>query len=59
MGVIRLKIERTNTNNLKIEELPDGSKMIIDASQNTILALNATAGAAVRKVMPLHRATEA
>jgi hypothetical protein len=41
-----MQVERTNSNDLLIDKLPDGSKVIVDAQSETVFALNATAGAA-------------
>lgn len=41
-----MNVERTNSNNLLVEKLPDGSKVIVDAKNETVFALNTTAGAA-------------
>src|SRR5271156_4559138 len=41
-----MQIERTNLNDLLVDKLPDGSKLIVDAKNETVHALNATAGAA-------------
>ena len=41
-----MQIERTNLNDLLVDKLPDGSKLIVDAKNETVFALNATAGAA-------------
>jgi hypothetical protein len=35
-----------NSNDLIVEKLPDGSKVIVDPDNETVFALNATAGAA-------------
>jgi hypothetical protein len=41
-----MRVERTNSNGLRVDELPDGSKVIVDPKSETVFALNATAGAA-------------
>jgi hypothetical protein len=41
-----MQIERTNSNALVVNKLPDGSRVIVDSENETVLALNATAGAA-------------
>jgi hypothetical protein len=41
-----MQVERTNTNDLLVDKLPDGSKLIVDPKNETVFALNATAGAA-------------
>jgi len=41
-----MQIERTNSDALVIDKLPDGSRVIIDTGNETVFALNATAGAA-------------
>jgi capsular polysaccharide biosynthesis protein len=41
-----MRVERTNSNDLRVDELPDGSKVIVDSKSETVFALNATAGAA-------------
>jgi Coenzyme PQQ synthesis protein D (PqqD) len=41
-----MQIERTNSNDLVVNGLPDGSRMIVDAKSEQVFALNATAGAA-------------
>jgi hypothetical protein len=41
-----MQVERTNTNELLVDKLPDGSKLIVDRKNETVFALNATAGAA-------------
>jgi hypothetical protein len=41
-----MQIERTDTNNLVVNRLPDGSKVIVDSRNEKVFALNATAGAA-------------
>lgn len=40
-----MRVERTNSD-LRVDELPDGSKVIVDSKSETVFALNATAGAA-------------
>jgi len=39
-------VERTNSNALTVNSLPDGSRVIIDSENERVLAMNATAGAA-------------
>lgn len=39
-------VERTNSDTLVINPLPDGSKVIVDAENERVFALNPTAGAA-------------
>ena len=41
-----MQIERNNANELLVNGLPDGSKVIVDAANERVYALNATAGAA-------------
>jgi uncharacterized protein with NAD-binding domain and iron-sulfur cluster len=41
-----MQIERTDSKNLLINGLPDGSRVIVDAQNEKVYALNATAGAA-------------
>lgn len=41
-----MQIERTNSNDLVVNGLPDGSKVIVDSKSERVFALNATAGAA-------------
>jgi hypothetical protein len=41
-----MQVERTNSNDLLAEQLPDGSKVIVDTKNQTVFSLNATAGAA-------------
>jgi hypothetical protein len=41
-----MRIERTNANDLSVEKLSDGSRVIVDRKSETIFALNTTAGAA-------------
>jgi Coenzyme PQQ synthesis protein D (PqqD) len=41
-----MQIERTKSNDLVVNGLPDGSRMIIDSKSEQVFALNATAGAA-------------
>ncbi len=41
-----MQIERTHSDALTINTLPDGSRVIVDSANQTVLALNATAGAA-------------
>ncbi|WP_433967060.1 PqqD family protein [Tunturiibacter gelidiferens] len=39
-------VERTNSNALAVNPLPDGSKVIVDSENQRVFALNTTAGAA-------------
>jgi Coenzyme PQQ synthesis protein D (PqqD) len=41
-----MQVERTDSNALVVNKLPDGSTVIVDAKNETVFALNATAGAA-------------
>ncbi len=41
-----MQIERANANDLVVNGLPDGSKVIVDSKSEKVYALNATAGAA-------------
>lgn len=41
-----MQIERTNSNNLVVNGLPDGSRVIVDSANEKVYALNAMAGAA-------------
>ena len=41
-----MQIERRDTNNLVVNGLPDGSKVIVDSRNEKVFALNPTAGAA-------------
>ena len=41
-----MNIERANSDALVVNKLPDGSRVIIDPTNQTVFALNATAGAA-------------
>ncbi len=41
-----MQIERTNSDALVVNKLPDGSIVIVDAKNDTVFALNSTAGAA-------------
>ena len=41
-----MHIERTNSNALVVNKLPDGSTIIVDGTNEAVFALNATAGAA-------------
>ena len=41
-----MQIERTNSDSMAINKLPDGSQVIVDSASETVFALNATAGAA-------------
>jgi hypothetical protein len=41
-----MQVERTNADDLLVDKLPDGSKVIVDPKNETVFALNATAGAA-------------
>jgi hypothetical protein len=41
-----MQIERTDSSDLVVNGLPDGSKVIVDSKHEKVYALNATAGAA-------------
>ena len=41
-----MQIERTNSDALVVNKLPDGSTVIVDAENEAVFALNPTAGAA-------------
>ena len=41
-----MRIERVPSENLVVQKLPDGSRLLSDHDKQTIMALNATAGAA-------------
>jgi hypothetical protein len=41
-----MQVERTNSDALVVNRLPDGSTVIVDNENETVFALNATAGAA-------------
>ncbi len=41
-----MQVERTNSNELSVDKLPDGSMVIVDRKSETVFALNTTAGAA-------------
>jgi len=41
-----MQVERTNSDNLSVDKLPDGSRVIFDQQSETVFALNTTAGAA-------------
>jgi hypothetical protein len=41
-----MQVERTNSNELLVDGLPDGSKVIVDPKNEMVFSLNATAGAA-------------
>jgi Coenzyme PQQ synthesis protein D (PqqD) len=41
-----MKIERTNLSSFSVNQLPDGSRVIVDSASGMVFALNATAGAA-------------
>ena len=41
-----MQVQRRDTNKLVVSGLPDGSKMIVDSSNEKVFALNPTAGAA-------------
>lgn len=41
-----MQVERTNSDALVVNKLPDGSTIIVDGNNETVFALNATAGAA-------------
>ena len=41
-----MQIERSNVSDLLVNRLPDGSRIIVNSQNETVFALNATAGAA-------------
>jgi hypothetical protein len=41
-----MQVKRTNSDDLLVDELPDGSKVIVDHKNEMVFSLNATAGAA-------------
>ncbi|HLY40619.1 MAG TPA: PqqD family protein [Terracidiphilus sp.] len=41
-----MNVERAGSKDLKVNQLPDGSKVIVDSRNDKVFALNATAGAA-------------
>ena len=41
-----MQVERTNSDALEVNKLPDGSTVIVDSKNETVFALNAVAGAA-------------
>jgi hypothetical protein len=41
-----MQIERTSSDSLVVNKLPDGSRIIVNSGNETVYALNATAGAA-------------
>ena len=41
-----MQVERVGSNDFKVNQLPDGSKVIVDSRNDKVFALNATAGAA-------------
>ncbi|MFZ0745653.1 MAG: PqqD family protein [Terracidiphilus sp.] len=41
-----IKVERAKSTELAVNQLPDGSKVIVDSRSEKVFALNATAGAA-------------
>src|SRR5579863_7948336 len=41
-----MQVERANSDGFMVNQLPDGSRIIVDAPNQTVFALNATAGAA-------------
>jgi hypothetical protein len=43
---VNMQVERNNLDALVVNKLPDGSTVIVDAKNETVFALNATAGAA-------------
>jgi hypothetical protein len=43
---VKMQVERTDSDALVVNKLPDGSTVIVDAKNETVFALNATAGAA-------------
>jgi hypothetical protein len=58
---VEMQIERTNSDALVVNRLPDGSTVIVDAEHEAVFALNQTAGAAwdaCRAPTTLARVTE-
>jgi hypothetical protein len=45
-GEVSMQVERTQSDALVENRLPDGSRVIVDSSSDTVFALNATSGAA-------------
>jgi hypothetical protein len=43
---VNMQVERANSNDQLVDKLPDGSRVIVDPKNETVFALNATAGAA-------------
>ena len=41
-----IQVERANSKDLAVKQLPDGSRVIVDSRNEKVFALNATAGAA-------------
>lgn len=41
-----IQVERANRDDLSVNQLPDGSRVIVDSRNEKVFALNATAGAA-------------
>lgn len=41
-----IQVKRANSNDLAVNQLPDGSRVIVDSRNEKVFALNATAGAA-------------
>ena len=41
-----MHVERVNSNDLVVNGLPDGSRVIVNSNNETVFAMNATAGAA-------------
>jgi hypothetical protein len=41
-----MQVERAQSNELAVDKLPDGSRVIVDSRNETVFALNTTAGAA-------------
>ena len=41
-----MQVERVNSNDLVVNGLPDGSRVIVNSNNETVFAMNATAGAA-------------
>jgi hypothetical protein len=45
-GEVSMHVERVNSSDLVVNGLPDGSRVIVNSNNETVFALNATAGAA-------------
>ena len=43
---VNMQVERTNSNDLLVDKLPDGSRVMIHPESDTVFALNPAAGAA-------------